>query len=384
LQRAGAWRLGPRLTLEDVIQISPRPLPDRERFLADWIAFLRAQDGRDADAWLREAVRLSQGARGLEALARDQGRTHPRAYLDWFAALEQEGKHRQVLLVAQEALQALPPRLPIRAEIADHVCAAAAQLHETQAQRDGRWEAFLAKPALPRLLDLRDAFPAGAERAATMQRAGQHVRDYLANRPVQDVVDWDVGDPERAVWIDRSDLAHACLLAGDFEGAHQVAAAERVLGWSSSHAAQGLVVSFFLARLSGSPPDALPPNLAQVWGWALRNSIGFWTGEQDPVRQRLEHAYAEQYAEAFLGEDRQDEILSWCLDVARQRVEAIVGGKHRKSYDKAAVLTVACAETLRLRGDDGAARALVRETRDRFPRHRAFQAEMDRALRGRP
>ena len=46
--------------------------------------------------------------------------------------------------------------LVVRAEIADHLCVAAAQLGETEAQRAGRWEAFRAQPNLSRLLDLRD------------------------------------------------------------------------------------------------------------------------------------------------------------------------------------------------------------------------------------
>jgi hypothetical protein len=54
-------------------------------------------------------------------------------------------------------------------------------------------------------------------------------------------------------------------------------------------------------------------------------------------------------------------------------VNAIVGGQKRGAYGKAAVLTVAGAETLRLRGDPAAADALVKEIRGRFPRHSAFQ-----------
>jgi hypothetical protein len=369
--------------LDDLIQISPRPLPAQERFLGDWIAFLRAQSGGDADAWLREAVRLSQGTRGLEALARAEGQARPRAYLDWFAALEQEGRHREVLLAAQEALQALPEKRPIRAAIADHLCAAAAQLSEMEALRAGRWEAFLARPTLPRMLDLWDAFPAGGERAAQMRQAARHVRDYLAHPPGrQEQVEWDVDDLERPAamqsiaWIGESVLAHACLLAGDLEAAYQLAAGEQVLGWSGSSAVQGLVVPFFLALLSGRAPGALPPNLAQLWQWGLASSVGL---EQDPVRKRLEQAYAEQPARASWSDDRQAAILSWCLDVARQRVDAIVGGQHRRSYDKAAVLAVACAEVLRLRGDRAAAGSLVDEIGARFPRHRAFQAELKAA-----
>ena len=57
-----------------------------------------------------------------------------------------------------------------------------------------------------------------------------------------------------------------------------------------------------------------------------------------------------------------------------------MGSQHRGSYDKAVVLTVACAETLRLQGDEKAAGLLVEEIRNRFPRYRAFQAQLKTAL----
>jgi hypothetical protein len=384
MRQVRSWLITPRPMLEHLVQISPRPLPDQERFLTDWIAFLRMQSGRDADAWLREAVRLFQGTRGLEALARAEGKTRPRAYLDWFTALEQEGAYQEVLAVAQEALQTLPAKFPIRAAIADHLCAAAARLNEKEALRAGRWEAFLAKPTLSRLLDLWDVTPAGAERATLMGQAVQHVRDYLAHPSGRQAeIGWAEDNLESPALIGKSVLAHACLLAEDFEAAHQLAAGEKVLGWSSSDNPQGLVVPFFLVLLSGRAPGALPPNLALLWEWGLQNSVSFWAGREEgetPLRKRLERAYVEPCAKVSLRDDWQEEILSWCLDVAQQRVNAIVSGQHRGSYNKAAVLTVACAEVLWLRGNKGAAGSLVDDVRNRFPRHRAFQAELKAAV----
>ena len=403
MRQVQAWLLGPRPMLDDaslrqssgqatglstgLVQISPRPLPDREQFLADWIAFLRTQSapsGSDVDAWLREAVRLAQGTPGLEALARAEGQTRPRAYLDWFTALEEEGKHQEVLAAAQEALQALPARLPIRAAIADHLCAAAAQLNEAEALRLGRWEAFVAKPTLPRMLDLWDVAVDAAERTALMQRAVEHIRDYLAHPPARrdEMMRGDDG-LERPAWIGQSVLAHACLLASDWDAAHHLAAQGEVLGWSSSESHQGLVVAAFLVLLSGKTLGAAPSNLAQLWQWGVQYSVAAWSWgyeKGDSVRERLARAYAEQFAAVALSTDRQERFLSWCLDVAQQRVNAIVGNQHRGSYDKAAVLTVACAEVLRLRGNQTAADALVNDVRSRFPRHRAFQAEMETAL----
>jgi hypothetical protein len=204
-------RFSPRPLLAEVIQISPQPPPEQERFLADWIAFLHEQKGADADAWLREAIRLARGTEGLAALAQTEGKSRPRAYLDWLAALEHEKRYRDVLVTAQAALRALPHTLPIRAAIADYQYRAAAKLKETRSLRVARWEAFRAKPSLTRLLDLWDVTP-GRERAQRMRTAAEHVKAYLAHPPrswkwLED--GWDEENAEAPVWIERSLLAHA-------------------------------------------------------------------------------------------------------------------------------------------------------------------------------
>jgi len=376
--------MGPHLMLEDLVQISPQPLSDRDRFLGDWIALMRTQDGRDADAWLREAVRLSQGTRGLEALARAEGKAHPRAYLDWFIELEREDRHREVLLAAREALQALPAGLPIRAASADHLCAAAIRLDDTEAQHAARWEAFLGKPALSRLLDLWDAAPTDEERTTLMQEAVRHIQDYLAHASShQGIAElwWSEDSLDRPAWVGKSVLAHAYLLSEDLDAAHRLATGENVLGWSSSANAQGLVLSFLLVLLSGNAPGDLPANLAGLWesGLLYSTGSGVWRDEEergDPVRQRLGNIYAEQLARASLSDGRQKAFLSWCMKVARQRVDAIVGRQYRKSYYKAAMLTAACAEVLQLRGCEEEARSFVADIRAAFPRHSRFQREL--------
>lgn len=381
------------MMLEDLIQISPRPLPDQEAFLADWIAFLRARSEPQADAWLREAVRMAEGTAGLERLARTEGRAHPRAYLDWFAALEEEGQHARVLAAAREALQTLPRHLPIRAAIADHLCAAAATLNDPQSLRQGRWEAFLAKPTLARLLDLWEAFPAGEERIAWMRRAIEQMEQVRARGAPSARLYYPAPDDlERPVSPNDALLAHARLLAGDLAAAYQAVAGKKVLGWSSSSSDQALVVSFLLVLLSGRPPEALPPNLSSLWSWSLLvTSLGLWgyaRPEEEGLPQRAARVYGEHLAWGLesgllcLDATQEGTYLTWCLDVARKRVEAIVGNQYRKSYNKAANLTVACAEVLRLRGDAKGADAWVSEIRQRFPRHRAFQAELKSALGG--
>jgi hypothetical protein len=373
-----------RLMLGDLIQISSRPLPDREQFLSDWIALLRAQEGSDADRWLREGIRLSQGLSGLEALARSEGRTRPHAYLDWFAELRRQGRHREVLRAAQDALRTLPADFPSRASIADYVHGTASSLGEEATQLAARWEAFLAEPTLARLLDLWDAAPTVRRRTELLEEAARHLHEVLARPPERDAAvgafwtDDELGWPRR---IDKSVLAHAYLLAGNLEAARDLAAAEAVLGWSSGDNPQGLIVCYLLVLLSGRTPDDLPFSLAELWEWALLYSTGAgdWRDvkdSRDPLCGRLQCVYEKQLSTQSLGDDQQRAILDWCMQVVSQRVDAIVGPQHRRSYHRAAMLAIACAELLQLRGCQEAGRLLAEGIRKRFSRHRAFQEHL--------
>ena len=375
-----SWIAGARPTFEDVIQISPKPLPDLGRFWLEWVAFLKEKPGNEADAWLREAIRLSQGTPGLEELARAEGKKRPRAYLDWLAALEQEERYLDELSAAQEVLRTLPAGLPIRAAVADYLCMAALHLKDIQVLRAGRWEAFVANPLLARLLDLWDV-TLDSERLIQMQQAVQHIRNYMAQSRPQPEAEYPSGDDlERPVWIRNTVLMHASFLGEDWRAAHQMAANEQVLGWSSSENIQGFVLAFFLVLLSGKSTAGLPGNLAQLWQERLNNSSGYWFSEENSLSRRLERAYANLFERITLNSSEQSEALAWSLEVANRRVDAIVGGQHRGSYDKAAMLITASAEVLGLRGEKDKADALLSAVRNRFPRHRAFHSELNSAI----
>ncbi len=219
-----------------------------------------------------------------------------------------------------------------------------------------------------------------------MQQATQHIEAYLAHPPrwTPTFDAWQEDQYETPAWTDRSVLAHACVLAGDIEGAHRLASREKVLGWSDSSNPQGFVVPLFLVLLSGKTLNALPSSLKQLWHRGLETSLGLddWAEDDSELakpRKRLERIYAEQLPRMALSQEKQEAFLAWCLAVSQKRVKAIVGEQHRRSYDKAAGLLAACAEVLRLRGKPEAAKAILDDVRQQFPRHRAFLAELDAA-----
>ncbi len=349
--------------LNDLIQFSGMPLPNQDHFLQDWIVFLRQQDGGDADVWLREAIRLGQGTRRLEALARTEGAKRPRAFLDWLAALQAEQKPREVVTAAEYALQALPTKLPIRAAVADYLCAAAATLDEKILLRQGRWEAFIAKPGLARLLDLWGAESDRAARTPLLRQAAEYVKECLAQPPQHEAIVLGERDGlESAVWVQPSLLTHAYLLGQQWDEARELASREDVLGWSNSSGTQGLIVPFFLAVLSGKQSSALPVNVAQLWQQALEHSAGYAFGrprEENPIFGQLEQVYRNLIANVSLPPGQQEEFLAWCIEIARRRVSAIVSNqrlKGRPMDTEVATTKPPCSQLLVWRCCDGAVR----------------------------
>jgi hypothetical protein len=221
---------------------------------------------------------------------------------------------------------------------------------------------------------VRDAAP-DTERLHEMLRAYQYLQEYRerSRNPSQTVF---YEDPEeRSTWVNQNLLTNAILLSGNWAAAQQKAATEPVLGWSSSESTQGMVLAFFLVWLSG---NATPSgNLAGLWQQQLRASE-FGSQAESRLVKRLEDAYKELFSQISLDTDQQAMILAWCLGIANRRVDAIVSGQHRGSYDKAAMLITACAEVLRLRGEKEHARDLLSSVRERYPRHRSFQTEMNK------
>ncbi|MFY0562478.1 hypothetical protein ACN28E_01440 [Archangium lansingense] len=381
---------GPRPLMQEWLDISSEPLPDFDAFLRDWNALLRQQEDPDAEAWLREAIRLSQGTRGLRELAFSEPSRHPRAFVDLLAALEREGQTQAVLTTAREALEALPAALPLRATVASVLASAAERLGQPDTVRSARWEAFVSQPTLPRLLDLRDTRPSEPERAPLMAQAARHLEAVL-QQPRQlsgsmAALPGDEDSFEVLAHADRRLLAQAWLLAHDWEAAHALAAKESALGWTYGDNPQGLVVPAFLVLLSGQPLDKLPRNVDALWHQALESGTqaGAWYSDDrrhdEALRDRLARAYAEALPALSLEPSERERLREWCLELARKRVSTIVSRQHRRSYAKAAQLLAAGAEVLWLHGEQARGNLLLAGFRESFRRHRAFQAELDAAV----
>lgn len=386
-------------------------MPALEAFLPAWIGHLHsleagAQRGSAPTLplarLLSEAAEWHGGADGLGELARARGALDPDAHRDWVDALIRAGRHGDAAEAAGEALRTLEPRGEARAAIAERLARLAASTGDADGALEARRERWRAAPSTGRLIALIDI-------ATALDRAGE----VLAGEAEWALAPERPGADARNVSNVRL-LCELLLLAGRVEQALATAKDAGPLGWSRGGHPGPIVIPYLLVAATGPeiPPELLNaasssdtpsqhdgPLLAQALEQVDRHGW-MWGGERDdepaelPLDERYRAIPADKRLLSFLlgtaisthpASQRQREgWLGHATELVEQRVDAIVTAKHRRAYERAARLAVACGEAITLAHDSGRGFAFVTEARERFPRHHAFRSELDRATEASP
>ncbi|MFQ6092438.1 MAG: hypothetical protein ACE5OR_07115 [bacterium] len=374
------YQIGDELNLQSIINADLNSLPDFSQFLSRWKNLLKTRSEHSAGYLLREAVVLSGGTSAIAQLAREEGKRHPRAYVDWIKALEKEGNYGSMLEAAREGLASVPKDKTVRAEIGEGMIRAGELLDDKEVQLVGWREAFYSSPSLSYLLPLlsvaeqRDCFKEEMETAifrivSLLKRA----KKYEAGLFMED-------SDERQSAASESLLNQAYLLAGRYEDAFHLCENKGALGWSFGRNPKGLVIPFFLKLLSRGKNQYPTKNGELLWKEALAVINGYSFHTQN-VEDHFRKAMDGVFQSVQLSEDEENRYMRWCIEETGRRVDAIVGEKHRRSYYKAANLLVALAEVCANRGVKSDGASLIEQYGQKYHRHSAFKKELNVAVK---
>lgn len=350
--------------LDDVINISIDPLPEFNLFLEEWIQVIKSKKEPEFDDWYREAIFLLQGVSGLETIAKNEGVQRPKIYFDWANALIKDKNYEAALDAIHYALEQLPKNKPIRADVGELKIICGVELNNKAIQFQGQWTSFESKPDLSKLINLYHKVEL-SKKTALMQEAS-----LLINQHKQNTSNSIEGYSRPTASLQM----HAYLLSNQQEQAFKLAQENSPLGWSSDENAQPLFIAYCLVRLTNQPIHKLPTSIKNIFTQALDKSKGIWLYDQkhQELLKRLECAYETLFATS---DQIPNEVFDWCLKIAQSRVHGIVSNQHRRAYDRAALLTAACAATLKYI-NPGKAILFFNEIKNAFPRHSSFQAEL--------
>ena len=379
------------INIHGLMNVSMEELPRLEEFGRQWMEFLRKEKAsRLATNLLKEAVRLFQGARGLEVLATGEGEKYPSAYLEWLEALKKENKQEEIVRAASLGLEKLPDRLQIRAKIAEYLYAAALTLKRKDLLDRALKEAFFADPSLERLLDFLENAENSEERFKRLQEALIRVRMVQKKKGGERTGNLDRLPDFFEGEIPENLELQIDLLKGDYERAAAQMEKSKPLGWSSGKDPGALGAPFFMFAKWDSGKK-LAANLAELWKDATspdpfysHDYEGIWNGEEDlrdslrsrKTEPRFRNLLEEILKEIPLPENGKDDYFHQAEKIVLRRIDAIVGNKHRQSYWKAAQLLLAVAEVYWSNGETAKGQKIIDRVREKYRHHSAFRKEM--------
>jgi hypothetical protein len=349
------------LTVQSLLECAPISPDVRDAWLDEIIAVARPDREREADCWLREAVRLRGGAVGLRELARQESPWRPQAWLDWLEAIAGQSDPAGLLRAAKEALQNIPEGLESRTVAADHLAGAAQALADHESLLTARWEAFRAEPFPRRLLDLRDA--------ARDRKAQDHWMLQVVTRACDETgglipgpwVDGGTGG-DRVLFLGDGDqftsgpanatTACALMLAGNWREAFKLARDDEFFDWAGTTTPQTFVLPVMMAWLVGWPEGPMPASIAAL----LEAALDPFDDPREPaerVSRRLRRALEEvvptweepsQAAKA--------EVVNTCARLVRAGVQVMIESGHHPCVQRAIVMAAATAELLQAQQSD--------------------------------
>jgi hypothetical protein len=375
-------------SLQGMMNVSLGDLPDWERFGELWIAFLKKQKTNDIiDRLLREAVRLFEGKRGLEKLATQKGHEFPETYTDWLEALKKDGNTEEVLRAALLGLEKLPENLFIRAKIADYLHDAAVKLKRDDLILMCKREALFSDPTLNRLLDFLDCSKSIDQRISFLNETLARFDSMKKRKNDSREHTFYIHRPSGLLENEVPNILElsAFLLKGDYARVAAFVKGAKPLGWTFMNNPIALAVPFFL-YVCWDKEKALTFNIEKLWTRSTDLQPSYYEyihGEDTETNTGVRfRSYIKDTLEKFpIDEHKKMENFSMAEKAAKRRIDAIVSGKHRKSYWKAAELLLAIAEIYWSNCEPEKGQLLIDNFKKQYNRYSAFQRELKTAVK---
>lgn len=363
------------LDLKKIIDTTLSEPTDLDVFLNNWIELLEDKKGDFAEKLFREAVRLSEGVEGIRNLAQNKPEEHPEAYVHWIRALEEVEDYKAIRDAAEQGLKEIPNDLKVRSEVAECLAKAGERLGSSELILKGHREAFRSDPSFKNAFSLiyvaeeedkrEEEIKLMIERVESLLEEDLDIRFRRSNQP-------------ELCYASKSLVCTVYLCGGKYQKALALCEDEGPLGWNYGTNLKGQVVPFFLRMLYAESESEnnleSVPNLRWIWGRMVKRTAKTNTESHEDFFNRLIEEVLESIS---LTEEEKDSYLDWCIEETEKRVDAIVEGTHRKSYNKAAALLVSMAEVLASFDQRGKASELIDKYRQKYPRHTAFQSELE-------
>lgn len=361
LYRYFSWDMCKGIKVEEIFIVGPEELKEIDVFMEEWISFLKNTEGDMVGDLLSDACIYQGGVGRLCETAREVSAKYPVLYEYACQQLLNEKKEIECEKLGLEAIHILPQKLVIRGKIADLTSKAAKQVGHDDIIEECYEAAFYSESTLNhylRLFELPD-YKEITDRAAMYANALPENSAWEGNNNKQLLVNYLSKEHKKVIRF----------FNGEFDYIFEDCIKDKTeLGWSSQF--KGIAVPLFILLLNSNR------KLTKA-GQRLIDGIEYRLGyKENDIKSFTDH-FLSWKEKVVLTNEQYEKYAQWLEKEVDKRTEAVVGGGHRKSYYKAAILIAALGEALESNGKLHGRMALIEYYKKMYSRKSAFRAEFE-------
>lgn len=358
------------IKLEEMMTVGYEPLEQFDSFMELWIAYLRGQDDVWTSRLLTEAVLYRYGEDGLLEEAKRCANQHPKLFIKMlekyyeaqaWEKLHQEGKY---------ALSCMDRKMKIRGCAARLAAAGARAVGDEEEVKNACIEAFYSELSAENYF--RMIICKGITEAEITEALNylETVRNTAEGESCGSGRQLRREPQETAAYkVEEREYITIQFLAQNFYAVLEKCNRQKeALGWTGDYISTGVPLLLFLIYKGG----VYPPGIQAILG-EIQSNIQYKNKYNEPSFEYAVKVWKEQVK---LDADMEKAILKYLQKTIDARVEAIVSGGHRGSYNKAARLAAALGEAEESCGILQGKTRRIQKYLAQFPRHRAFKSEM--------
>ena len=341
------------ISIEDSFKLGTEQLTGLDDFYLEWINFLSGIKGDIEYRLLREALIYTDYI-GYERYINQITKNHPKIYIDIFNYLQEENKINELIDLGNKVLKTINIKSKVGSDIALYLANI-----DTENIEDYICEAFTFNTNVLNLL-----------RIINNGYYEKHKDDIKSK-----IIYSNAKESEETNIIDKETYYLLHFFIGNFETFYNESIKhKRLLGWTNSFEKTAVYLWLLLLNETNKKTKSYLKLLSNIF-----SDIGYSEKENQFLEEDIDEIWKKWKSNFKIDENIKNKAIKWLEGLIENRVEAIMEGNYRKSYNKAALLIVAYGEMISSQNVE-TKEEYIKYYINKYSRRSAFKSELNELI----
>lgn len=341
------------ISIEDSFKLGTEQLINLDDFFVEWINFLSQIKGDIEYRLLKEALIYTDYI-GYERYISGFTKNQPKIFIDIFNHLEKENRTNELIDLGNKVLKTINSKLRIGSDIALYLANIDIENKEKYI-----CQAFMFNTNILNLLRIINN--------GYYKKNENDVKSKLVYANDKKNAELNIIDKETYYFLQ--------FFLGNFEEFYSESIKHKeLLGWTNSFKKTSVYLWLLLLNENNEKTKSYSKLLSDIF-----SDIGYSETESQFLEDNIYEIWKKWKSNFKLDDNVKIKAIKWLKELIENRVDAIMEGNYRKSYNKAALLVVAYSEMM-LSQNLGAKEEYIKYYINKYSRRSAFKSELNDLL----